>query len=185
MANPEAVVIPGVGNLFVAPVGTGLPVDIDEALAGAFVNVGFLHEGGATFSDGKAPGSAIYSWQRRAPVRRTVGNAEPYLELQLREWDENTFPIAFGGGSVSATANGHIFVPPTTGETVQREIVLAMSDGSRLFRLTAGAAEVHTALQLPLNKMDNAALAVRFEFVTPSDDSAPFDFLTNAAQFGS
>ena len=184
MANvPGSVLIPGTGSLYVAPVGTGLPVDIDEALNAAFDDMGFIHEQGATFSDGKTPGNAIFSWQRRAPVRRTVGNAEPYLELMLREWNEDTLAVAFGGGAVSTTTNGFIYVPPTTGETVTREIVLVMTDGTVNYRLTAGAAEVHAATQVNLNKVDNSALTVRFELLTPSDDSAPWDILTDATQF--
>lgn len=186
MANvPGSVLIPGTGQLYIAPESTALPDDIDETLDAAFVDLGFLHEQGATFSDGKTPGTAIFTWQRRAPIRMTVGNAEPYLELMVREWNEDTLAVAFGGGSVSTTTNGFIFVPPITGATVRRALVLDMADGDVKYRLTAGAAEVHAATQVNLNRADNAALTVRFELLTPADDSAPYDFLTDASQFAS
>lgn len=186
MANvPGSVLIPGTGQLFLAPDGTALPVDVDEALDAAFTDLGFLHEQGATFSDGKTPGTPIFTWQRRAPIRMTVGNAEPYLELMLREWNEDTLAVAFGGGSVSTTTNGFAFVPSVTGATVRRALVLEMSDGDVDYRLTAGAAEVHAATQVNLNRADSSALTVRFELLTPADDSAPWDILTDATQFAS
>ncbi len=49
--NSDAIVIAGNGSVSVAPVGTDLPADHSTALAAAFVNLGYINEDGATFTD--------------------------------------------------------------------------------------------------------------------------------------
>ena len=130
--TPEAILIAAGFHIYTAPVGTPIPVDIDAALDGDFTDVGYTTDDGAVFTHTPTV-NPITMHQSFQPVRYVVASVEDTLSFVLGQWDEDTIPLAFGGGEWTATANGWMFEPvdraPSTSAASSRTPWTAMSTG--------------------------------------------------------
>src|SRR6185503_13529384 len=135
MPNDSSEIVVGAnGTVWVAPVGTTLPADIDEALAVDFVDVGFVSENGATFTDSKEI-TDINAWQSFYPVRRIISSRSSQLAFAIRQWNSDNVKFAFGGGQVTSTANGFEYTPPDPSELDERALCLEWADDTKNYRL--------------------------------------------------
>lgn len=110
----EEIVVARKGRLWVAPENTALPADIDATLDAAFVNIGFASEDGVKFR--RDPNlDPKYAWQASSPVLYLPGSVTCSAGFGLLQWNRDTVPLAFGGGAITATANGWRYDPPDPG----------------------------------------------------------------------
>lgn len=131
----EQLVVAGVGHIYVAPEGTAMPTSLSDALNAAFVEIGYTTDDGAKFTDAKSV-NAIRGWQSFYPIRHHVTERDAMLEFTLQQWNENTVPLAFGGGSITEPTAGEYRYAPPPPETVDvRAMVLDIADGDRNFRI--------------------------------------------------
>jgi hypothetical protein len=131
MADAGNIVVGAGGRVWVAPEGTTAPTDSTTALAGAFVDLGFVTEEGVKFSD-TIEKKLVRAWNARRPVRRIAGNATTLLDFGLLEWNAATFVFAMGGGDLTGI----------TGAVAEVEAVaLASLADTDSFYLTWNAAE--------------------------------------------
>lgn len=181
---PANIVIAGTGTLYVAAVGSTLPDDHNDTIDAAFTDMGILQDDGAMFNDGKTAGTAVHGWGRREPYRKPPGNSAPFLTTVLREWHEDAFPIVFGGGTVAAApTDGHVFTPPANGAGTEYAVVLDMSDGSNSAVVVVPRCVVVEATEVPFKKMDASNLALRFDILVPTDNSAAWRVLVDHPGF--
>lgn len=120
----DSIVIAATGSVYVAPVGTSLPTDINATLNVAFADLGYITEDGATLADSKSK-DPVGAWQSRRPLIHTVSETDTRLSLALRQWDRHTVPLAFGGGTITQTPNGWKYNPPAVEFIDERAVVLA------------------------------------------------------------
>ena len=125
------VIVASTGRVFVAPVGTPAPTSSASVLDVAFLELGFVSEEGATFSEEKE----IYaksSWVSLYPKEYVPVGRRVSLRFVLREFNKRAVEFALEG-SVAKVATEFVHSPPSP--ATPKALVLDWSDGSHLFRL--------------------------------------------------
>jgi len=171
--NANEIRVGASGRVSVAPAGTTLPVEPDEALDVAFVDLGSNTEDGVTLSPSRSF-ERIREWQSRKPVRTLISEDDLTASFALQQWNETTVPLAFGGGTISATPGGETkFVPPSAGTIDERVMVIDWTDGDISYRLILPRCQVTEVSDIVLKRTDSAALALTVEVL----GSDPDDFI--------
>lgn len=103
--DADEIIVAPFGHVYVAPEGTTLPTDIDTALSGSFVDLGYLSENGISGNFGVET-LDIRAWQAETPVRRIVTARTGEVSFELMEWSADTVELAFGGGTWTEGSSG-------------------------------------------------------------------------------
>lgn len=184
--DTSSIVIAGNGSVNIAPVGTALPLDHQDALAAGFVHLGYITEDGATFRDSKTR-EPITVWQAFNPVTYTVTEASSNMSFVLRQWDKNTVPLAFGGGSVEqvaaaagppAVAAHSRYVQPTPTTIDYRACVLEWQQDTSKFRLIIPKVMVTDDVETNLTRTTAADLPLTLGVIA-TDGAAGWTIRTN------
>jgi len=186
------VTVAGTGAVYVAPLGTPLPDDLDP-LAAPWVDVGFVSDDGVTITFSRDT-EEINAWQTAEPVR-VLTTAEPKtIAFELLQFDRDTVALAFRGGSFTATSP-YVYTPPAAGATQEVAMVIEAIDGAETFRwcwprvgLSGEDIEIQLvrsdAMRLPLT-FDALAASVPWQIVSDSDSFAAGTTLSAPAGGGS
>jgi hypothetical protein len=185
MANADAITVAGDGTVRVAPVGTTQPTTPTGAPAAGWVDLGYVSEDGVTFTDSKDI-EDVLAWQSFYPVRKIVTGKEATLAFVLREWDERTIPLAFGGGTLSSPSAGvWRYVPPEPGTLDLRAMMIDWQDGAKNYRLIIPRGLVTEAVESNLTRTAAADLPITFAAIPLSTTDDPYILLTDAISFSS
>lgn len=189
-ADASEVVVGANGKVYVAPAGTALPTNIATALNAAFKDVGYVSEDGVTFTDGKDIEN-VEAWQSFYPIRKLITAKNTAVEFVMRQWNEDTVKVAFGGGVIQRTAGITTYRPPKPDDALDyRAVVIEWTDGAAItYRLVIPRAIIDGEVGPNIVRTAAADLPVSFA-VTPSGNPdgvtlslEPWYLLTNAAQF--
>lgn len=176
--NSDQIVVAPNGTLRVAPVGTAAPTNPTAAYAAGWVDLGFLTEAGAKFTDSKDV-NEIRPWQSFYTVRRNVVSRDAMVEAALMQWSRLTIPLAFGGGTITTPSAGVFrYAPPAPEVLDYRQLGLDWTDGAKRYRLIMPKALVIDAVDTELNRGDAAILPVKFSLVADGV-SDPWYILTD------
>jgi hypothetical protein len=162
----DEVVVGSNGSVYVAPVGTALPTNIAGALNVAFKELGYVSEDGITFTNGQEI-EDINAWQSFYPIRKVVTSKSTSVQFVLRQWNEDTVKLAFGGGTISRTAGVTTYLPPEPGTLDERAMIIEWEDGSETFRLVLPRGLVSGEVESNVVRSAAADLPISFD-VTPS-----------------
>lgn len=185
MANADAIVVAGNGTVRVAPVGTTEPTTPTAAPSAAWLDLGFVTEDGVTFTDSKDI-EDVLAWQSFYPVRKIITGKEATLAFSLREWDERTIPLAFGGGSVTNPSAGvWRYAPPAPGTLDLRAMMIDWQDGSKNYRLIVPRGLVVEEVETNLTRTGSAELPITFSAIPASTSADPYKLLTDDIAFSS
>lgn len=161
------------GSVYVAPAGTTLPVEPDDALEAAFVDLGAINEDGVTLSPSQTV-EKIRAWQAAKAVRVVKTEDELSMSFALMQWNADTVPLALGGGTVSATTGGATkYVPPAAGTVDERIFVVEWIDGAYTYRLVVPRGMVSETSDIQLTKASASELPLSVEVL----GSTPDDFI--------
>jgi hypothetical protein len=180
--NENEIVLAGNGQVYIAPSGTALPTDPVAALNPAFVGLGYVTEDGATVT--VTPDIAEFNaWQTRTPVRREMTSRTIEVSFSLMQWDEDTVPFAFGGGTVSGTVGNYRYnMPDDNAALDERAMVLEAVDGAKHFRWVFAKGNVVEAVEATYARTDPAVLPITFRALAASGQS-PGYFLADTTAF--
>lgn len=168
--NADEVVVGGNGKVWVATSSSVVswPSNLISALDAAFAEVGYVDENGITFTDGKTIDD-IKAWQSAYPIRKLVTERVDALEFVMRQWNEHTVPLAFGGGTISTVGGVTKYYPPTGSAALTvLAMVLEWQDGNDKFRLVIPKGSVTGEVQTKIMRTSAADLPVHFD-ATPSE----------------
>ncbi len=186
----EEIRIAANGQLFVAPVGTALPTKISDPLDAAFVGLGYANEDGATINPERTI-EQIRAWQSRQPLRTTVTEESISIALTMIQWNENTLPMFFGGGTVTEDAGPpktYVYAPPAPGEILENAVALEWNDGANKYRLVAERGQGTDTGEITLTGTSEAPLPLTLELLAPLSGGAlaglPFNIQTDDPNFG-
>lgn len=183
--DADEIVIAANGTVRVAPVGTAEPTTPTEAPAAAWVDLGYITEEGATFTDSKEI-EDILAWQSFYPVRKIVTGKEAAVSFSLRQWNEATIPLAFGGGAVTNPTTGvWRYAPPSPEDIDERALMLDWQDGDKNYRLIIPKGLVTDAVETNLVRTDSAVLPISFAAIPASTADDPWFVLTDDLAFSS
>lgn len=176
-------VVGGSGQLYTAPSGTATPTATSGALNAAFVGLGYLDEDGYSLS--VSPNIQEFPvWQSRQPARRESLAQEILNSGKLAQWDEDTLPVAFGGGSVTGTTPNYFYAfPSDTAALNEVALVADVVDGSNTFRFVFGRTNPTEASETTFNRQSLATLSVGLKVLAPSAGGSPGGIYSNAAGF--
>lgn len=127
MANSEALSL-GPGRLYVAPVGTAAPTDMQTALDPAWVPVGYTEEG-SEFAYELTSEEVPVAEELDPLFYRTTGRSGT-VSFAMAENTARTLSIAFNGGDVSTpgTDGSVVYTPPEPGEEERRSLLFESED---------------------------------------------------------
>lgn len=183
--NPDETVIGGTGQVYVADVGTALPTAEDGALsATTYKGLGYHSEDGVSVNQ-SVDIQRFGAWQTKRDIRRERGDEAFQLTFSLLQWDENTVPLAFGGGSISEPSGGtYKFTPPSVADAIQDKTLVAdVIDGANILRFVVPKGNVVEAVDSQFTRTAMGMLPITFEALEPDDGSEAWYFLTNLAGF--
>lgn len=172
------------GYIWVAPLGTAIPIDATTELDEAFVGLGYLSEDGLTEPASLEPGDDIV-----AAGGDTVAQADPTFSKTwtgtcIEALNEDLLKVAYGSGNVTVTAatgtkDGVITVKEQAGDLEHHVIVIdEMLKGGRrrrnvmadaTFLITGDITHVHTALvnfEFTINAYPTATQPAQTQYIT-------------------
>jgi hypothetical protein len=172
----DEIVIGGTGRLYVAPEGTPMPSYLSDALNAAFVDVGYITEDGAMFTDSKETND-VRPWQSFYPVRVHITERTATLEYTLMQWNEANLITAYGGGGVFENSPGggeFRYEPPEPDELAVNALVLDVTDGDRHFRVGVARAFVTSNTETTFAKTGPALLPITHAVLANSEEKPWF-----------
>jgi hypothetical protein len=171
--DADAIVIAGTATLYVAPAGTTMPASLSASLNAAFVELGYSTEDGVKFTDSKTV-QGVRPHQSFYEVRRFVTERASSVEFSLLQWDADTVPLAFGGGSITSPAAGEYrYTPPDPEDIDERAVVIDITDGDRHFRIGIPKAMVSSSVESTFARTGPAMLPITLD-VLGTDGTAPW-----------
>jgi hypothetical protein len=170
------------GQVSVAPIGTALPTTTLGALNAAFVGLGFTTDDGVSFSVSRET-TDIGAWQSFDPIRTLLTARAIQMTFSPQQWNENTVPLAFGGGSISGSTPNFKYTPPSPEEGLdERALVLDLVDGDVNTRLVFPRGIVIDSVETTFSKGATAVLPITFKALTPESGSI-FELYSNSPGF--
>lgn len=166
--------VPGDGELYIAPVGTTLPAhdtDPTAALNAAFYGLGYWTEDGYTFK--VTPEITDYrAFQSLRSVRRERTQQDFDGTAQLEQWNEKTVPAALGG-TITEAGGFSTWLPPQDGDALDEwSAVVDIRDGDRNLRFVYARANLATeAVEVAFKRGELATLPVGIKALPPEDGS--------------
>lgn len=171
--DPLATVVAGTHYLFLAPLGTALPTDCPapggnpgDGLNAAFAHIGYTADSGAAFAVDTQT-QDLYASQSNDPIRTIVQSKKATIQAPLIEWSGASLIAAFGGGTLTDTANGTKYVPPAAGVLDEVTAVLDIVDGSEFIRLVVERGLVAGSVSATLVKNAFASLPIVLTALAP------------------
>jgi hypothetical protein len=134
------------GAIFWAPAGTPVPTDADEALNGAFVNLGFVTEDGLTAST-EEEGDTITAWGPEDVMQSQTRYSRTFTFNLLETSRESALKFRYGDENVTVGLDGSIKVNDTGVQAPRGVFVVDTlqnngSDSPRIHRQVAGDAQL-------------------------------------------
>lgn len=183
--NANDLIVGGTGQAYVAPENTSVSAvtSVGAALAG-FVGLGYHSEDGVSLT--VTPNVQEFPvWQSRQPARRENLAQEILTSFSLAQWDEDTVPLAFGGGVITYPAAGtaRYDFPSDDDSLDTRVLVVDVVDGDNTFRFVWKRGNATEAVTAAFNRSNLALLPIGFKALAPTTGGSPGYFLTNSAAF--
>lgn len=185
--DASRIVVAGNGTVYVAGTGATAPTDATTTLsavtphaasANSYVELGFVSENGVQVSPSQSA-TPIMAWQSAFPVRKIIASRGLELDFVLREFNAESIPFAFGGGSLTEYAGEKwIYVPPDPEDTDPRTLVVDWADGTRKYRLYVPNGQVTDLAQFTLSRTAPAELPIKFE-LNHSGTGSPWTLFSN------
>ena len=159
--DDQNVVVAGTGAVYVAPVGTAVPVDL-AAPAAPWSDIGYVGEDGVTFTFSRDQ-EDVNAWQVSTPVRVLVTNEPVGIAFELLQFDRETVALAFRGGTFTGIAPAPIvYTPPDAGASDERALLIDAIDGDAQFRFAFPRVQLTEDVEFQLVRSDAVRLPLTF-----------------------
>jgi IPT/TIG domain len=165
------VVVAGVQHIYVAPVGSTVPDDIDDDLGAEWYDLGYTTEDGIALSFGKDT-DTVMSSQTLDPLRMLVTAAPKTITASLRQLNKETLKLALGGGEVTETGNKWKFNPAPASFIDIRMLAIEAEDGDKKYRFIYFRAMVSEAVEFSFVNTAGVVLPLTFSVLA----NEPFTF---------
>lgn len=123
-ANVNAGKPAATGAIFVAPLGTALPTDATTAKNVAFVELGYVSEGGVTNSNSSSSAD-IKAWGGDTVLSLVNEKTDTFTFTLIESDNVNALKVAFGDSNVTSTAS-LVTVKANNGVQANREFIIEM-----------------------------------------------------------
>lgn len=174
------------GSLYIAPVGTVFPTDIDTAIDTAdWTELGYVDTDGVQFTL-PTPITWIRGWQSRHPLRGIRGDLEDVIGFTLQQWNADSVPLALNGATIEANGTGWRVTPPSEEFINEVAFLVEGRDGDEIVRFGAARAINQAATTFTWSRTAESKLAVELQILASVEDQDWFmDFTSEAMAVGS
>lgn len=183
--DPSETIIAGSGQVYIAAVGSTAPTsEVSSLSASTWFGLGYHTEDGVSVN--QSPEVVRHkAWQTRADVRRTRESDTFQVTFALEQWNEQSVPLAFGGGTVSEPSSEKFkYVPPTAGAAEnEKALVCDVVDGSTTLRFYIPKGTVVEGVESQFTRSTMGVLPITFEAMEPDDGTPQWTLFTNSAGF--
>lgn len=180
--DPNEMHVASNGMVYVAPVGTALPTTPTASLNSAFVGLGYCTTDGVTLT--ATPDiTEIMSWQSSQATRRQILSRQVQASFTLQQFNEDTVPLAFGGGSVVLASVGvYRYDLPTDDVALdERAMIIDAVDGTTHMRIVLPRGNVMEAVEIKFARDSETQLPITFKALQPADGSTAMKFYSDDA----
>lgn len=188
--NSGRIMVAGDAHLYLAPVGTAMPVDATVALSATWIEVGYFTRDSLQFSTDPSF-EDVESHQNFYPTRTIQTGDSAQVQVDLQEWSLANFQAIFGGGTVATisvtgppSGTHYKFSPPAVGARAETACIAQILDGTKQYRLCIPRAQQREGAEIPLNKGSEATLSLRLG-VLGGGVGDPWYWLANDPAFAS
>lgn len=191
--DPEELVVGGYGYVATSDLDVDFPDDIADCipdpeslsvnLAEGWGDLGLLSEAGPRASFAKNT-KDINAWQTFYAVRTIVTEVPTQIEMELRQWNSDTFALGVGGADVTSSGSGVILVPKDPSFLDIRQLLVYAADGEKHYAFGFRRVQNTRELQFPFAREDESALPVGFKVLAPpTGEAAAWFMLTDDEAF--
>lgn len=186
MAKTSSEVVIGAnGSVYVAPLDATLPTDVGTALGAEWAELGYTSADGVTLTDGKEIFD-VDAWQSFYPLRSGVQSRNFTASFVLRQWNESTVSLAFGGGSVEDIGGGEYqYHPPGPEEIDERALVIEWQDNDKNYRVLLSKGLVTDDVETSVARTAAADLPITFALRPTGTEDDPWTLFTDDPAFAS
>lgn len=163
--------IAGSGAVWYAPAGTTLPTDSTSALAGAFVNVGYLKDGFTLSQDLKT--KEVTGWQNLDVLRLIPTQLSRSVKFSGIETNKTSVQLAWNAATVTTTTgSAYSLTLPSNIAAQEFIIVLDWNDGAASQRIVLKRATFKTLPSVQFSRQDEINYDFEIQALVPTDGSA-------------
>lgn len=183
LATDETVVIGG-GNVWLAPVGTAIPTDLDEPAA-PWDNIGYIDEAGPAPSGFQRDKTSLYAWNSSNPLRTSYAPSEPAIDFTMLQVSEDTLALYFGGGTVApgTPPAPAVYTAPINAAPAEHAVLIDFFDGTRAYRWGIPKASVAASGDISMTREQFMTFPVSASILA-TDAEAPFTITYGDAPAG-
>lgn len=146
------------GNIYLAPVGTTAPTDLDTAWAAGWMDLGYLSEDGVSM-EYSTDTTDINAWQSLSPVRKVLTSVDMTLGFTAIELKTATVKLYFPSSTMTdVSGTVHKLAIPAAPEPDERAIGLEWLDGDIKNRLVIARGEVTERGAITIGRSDAVGL---------------------------
>lgn len=173
--NPNEIRVAGSGRILIAPLGTTAPTDVATAWGAGWKDLGYTTTDGVKFTK-KDKIETVRTWQSDAAARLVYSDRDLTLKFALLQFNEDTLPLFFGGGTVSETVTGskvYKYDVANSPANDERMLGVEFADGGTIkYRFVIPRGQVTDTEELALTRTAAAKLGMTFTALA-KDDSSP------------
>lgn len=164
--------VAGTGAIWKAPTGTTLPTDASSAYAGAFVNLGWISDGGFQI-DQSLKTKPITAWQSIETVRLISTGLERSVTFEALESNKNTVALAWNNATITAGSGG-AYTMSLSSSTLSSEFILGIdwNDGTTIQRIVFPRATLKALPKIKYARTDAVSYTLEIQALQPADGSA-------------
>lgn len=151
----------GDGEIYLAPVGSTMPIDVTTALDAAFDGLGYMAADGVTIS-ANIDTTVVDAWQSAEPIDRRVNTRSYQIQGGILQFDQKAFEILFGGGTWSGTTLA-TYASPSGSDVFYRAMVVETTENTKKTRYLFPKVTVADTGEIQLRRPEAANAAVTFE----------------------
>ena len=182
MANDATLVRVGItGSVFVAPIGTAMPLDFDDALNVAFVDLGYFDEDGIDVEP-DVTSKMLRAWQSKYPVRVLTTERSFKAKFKVMQTGKEALKLAFGGGTFTALttpSTGTLYTPPAAETVYERATIVEVKDGTLVYRYLMPRCMIADVGAITFKKDEAITFDVTLEALEPAAGTSPWTMVTN------
>lgn len=185
MANDATeVLVAQQAKIYIADAEETLPTGV-AAPSGNFVELGYTSTDGLSVSF-EPTVEDIFAHQDLDPIRQ-VNTARTFqITFNQMQWNEDTFALAFGGGTWSLSTGVYTYSPPDTGDAVPEYTLIAdVEDGNKKKRFVIRRGSVNGAVETTLVNNTAAVMPITIRALKASGSSKAWEYRTDDASYGS
>ena len=164
--------VAGSGAIWKAPIGTTLPTDSTTAYAGAFVNLGYISDGGFEL-DQSLKTKEVGAWQTLEVVRLINTMVSRSVTFDALESNKNSVALAWGGATVTP-GTGSAYTMSIPDASVTQEFILGIdwNDGTTSQRIIIKRGVLKSFPKIKYTRQDAITYTLEVQALAPADGSA-------------